>query len=180
MNLKETHKNWLLDHARRIIAEELRGKGLEPDQRVVPAELQMNCGVFVSLYVDGKLRGCIGTFSEDRSLEENLNRMAVAAAKEDLRFKPVLPEEVEDMQIEISLLTPRRRVEDHREIIPGRHGIYMKKGYRTGTLLPQVALKQDWDLEEFLGHCARDKAGIGWYGWRDAELYTYEAYVFKS
>ena len=151
MNLNETHKKWLLDHARRIIAEGLQGKGPEPDQRIVPAELQMNCGVFVSLYVDGKLRGCIGTFSEDRSLEENLYRMALAAAMEDHRFKPVLPEEVEDMQIEISVLTPRQRVADHRQIIPGRHGIYMKKGYRTGTLLPQVAVKQDWDLESFSG-----------------------------
>ncbi|HRR06883.1 MAG TPA: AMMECR1 domain-containing protein, partial [Victivallales bacterium] len=62
----------------------------------------------------------------------------------------------------------------------GKHGIYMIKGYRSGTFLPQVAKETNWSKEEFLGHCARDKAGIGWDGWKDAELYTYEALVFSE
>ncbi|MCU0370250.1 MAG: AMMECR1 family protein, partial [Bacteroidales bacterium] len=60
----------------------------------------------------------------------------------------------------------------------GKHGIYMKKGFSSGTFLPQVAVETGWTKEEFLGHCARDKAHIGWDGWKDAELYVYEAYIF--
>ena len=59
-----------------------------------------------------------------------------------------------------------------------RHGIYIRQGYRSGTFLPQVADEVNWTKEEFLGHCSQDKAGLGWDGWRDAELYVYEAIVF--
>jgi AMMECR1 domain-containing protein len=62
----------------------------------------------------------------------------------------------------------------------GKQGIYIKKGNQTGTFLPQVADTTGWSKEEFLGHCARDKAGIGWNGWKSAEMYTYEAVVFKE
>ena len=60
----------------------------------------------------------------------------------------------------------------------GKHGIYIKKDYRAGTFLPQVATQTGWSKEEFLGHCARDKAHIGWDGWKDADVFIYEALVF--
>ena len=65
-----------------------------------------------------------------------------------------------------------------QEFLLHRHGIYIRKGYRSGTFLPQVADEVDWTKEEFVGHCSQDKAGLGWDGWRDAELYVYEAIVF--
>ena len=71
-----------------------------------------------------------------------------------------------------------RRIYSIDEFQLHRHGIYMRKGYRSGTFLPQVADEVDWTKEEFLGHCAQDKAHLGWNGWRDAELYVYEAIVF--
>ena len=71
-----------------------------------------------------------------------------------------------------------KRIRSIDEFQLHRHGIYIKKGYRSGTFLPQVADEVNWTKEEFLGHCAQDKAGIGWNGWRDAELYVYEAIVF--
>jgi AMMECR1 domain-containing protein len=73
-----------------------------------------------------------------------------------------------------------RKIENINEIVLGRDGIYMRKGIHTGTFLPQVATETRWTLEEFLGHCARDKAGIGWQEWKEAELYTYEALVFSE
>jgi AMMECR1 domain-containing protein len=73
-----------------------------------------------------------------------------------------------------------KKINDISEIELGKHGIYIKKGYYSGTFLPQVATKTGWTLEEFLGHCARDKAHIGWDGWKDAEIYTYEAIVFSE
>ena len=104
--------------------------------------------------------------------------MAIASATQDYRFSPVTPEEIPGLEIEISVLTPLRRIHSIDEIQLGKHGIYIKKGYNSGTFLPQVASETGWTKEEFLGHCAQDKAGLGWNGWKDAELYVYEAIVF--
>jgi AmmeMemoRadiSam system protein A len=106
--------------------------------------------------------------------------MAVAAAVQDFRFPPVSPEELDKLEIEISVLTPMRRITSIDEITLGKHGIYIKKGSKGGTFLPQVATETGWSKEEFLGHCAQDKAGIGWDGWKDAEIYVYEALVFSE
>ena len=87
--------------------------------------------------------------------------MARAAAFEDPRFMPVTSDELADIDIEISVLTPMRRIQSIDEFQLHRHGIYIKKGFRSGTFLPQVADEVNWTKEEFLGHCAQDKAGIG-------------------
>ena len=146
-----------------------------------PGELlEMNCGAFVSLYVEGKLRGCIGTFSEENTLFQNVKNMAVSAAISDSRFRPVEADELELLKIEISVLSPRERIYEIDGIVLGKHGIYMKKGTNRGTLLPQVAINQNWSVIEFLGNCAKYKAGIGWDGWKTADLYIYEACVFSS
>ena len=88
--------------------------------------------------------------------------------------------ELEEIHIEISVLSPMTRIHDIEEIELGKHGIYIKKGLASGTFLPQVAEQTGWTKEEFLGHCSKDKARIGWDGWEDAELYTYEAFVFEE
>ena len=146
----------------------------------VPMILQQKCGAFVSLHKHGRLRGCIGHFGEDVPLHEIVAEMARAAAFEDPRFMPVTADELSDIDIEISVLTPMRRIQSLDEFELHRHGIYIRRGYRSGTYLPQVADEVNWTKEEFVSHCAQDKAGIGWDGWRDAEteLYVYEAIVF--
>ena len=144
----------------------------------VPLTLQQKCGAFVSLHKQGHLRGCIGHFGEDTPLHEIVAEMARAAAFEDPRFLPVTRDELDDLDIEISVLTPMRRIQSLDEFELHRHGIYIRKGYRSGTFLPQVADEVNWTKEEFVGHCSQDKAGLGWDGWRDAELYVYEAIVF--
>ena len=140
--------------------------------------LNQKCGAFVSLHKQGRLRGCIGHFGEDVPLHEIVAEMARAAAFEDPRFPPVHREELGDIDIEISVLTPMRRIQSLDDFQLHKHGIYIRKGYRSGTFLPQVADEVNWTKEEFVGHCSQDKAGLGWDGWRDAELYVYEAIVF--
>ena len=140
--------------------------------------LNQKCGAFVSLHKQGRLRGCIGHFGEDVPLHEIVAEMARAAAFEDPRFPPLHREELGDIDIEISVLTPMRRIQSLDDFQLHKHGIYIRKGYRSGTFLPQVADEVNWTKEEFVGHCSQDKAGLGWNGWRDAELYVYEAIVF--
>ena len=142
------------------------------------SSLKQKCGAFVSLHKHGRLRGCIGHFGEDVPLYEIVAEMARAAAFEDPRFTPVSKDELKDIDIEISVLTPMRRIHSLDEFELHRHGIYIRKGYRSGTFLPQVADEVNWTKEEFVSHCAQDKAGSGWDGWKTAELYVYEAIVF--
>jgi len=156
------------------------GNQEETPVSTIPESLNVRCGVFVSLYVKDKLRGCIGTFSENDPLHSSVQKMALSAATTDGRFAPLDRDELKDLKIEISVLSPRVPVSGPEEITLGKHGIYIQRGSNRGTLLPQVAVSQKWNVEQFLGNCAKHKAGLGWDGWRDAELYTYEAIVFNS
>ena len=137
-------------------------------------------GVFVTLHLNGRLRGCIGRFVSDESLHATIREMAVSAAFSDPRFPSLSRSEAPRVEIEVSVLSPLKKIASVDEFKLGRDGIYMVKGSRHGTFLPQVAEETGWDTEEFLGHCARDKAGIGYDGWKDADLYTYQTEVVKE
>ena len=137
-------------------------------------------GAFVTLYKKGELRGCIGHMQSEQPLYKSIQSLVVASAVRDYRFKPVIPNVLKDIKIEISVLTPMQKINSIDQIEMGKHGIYIKKGYQTGTFLPQVAQETNWSKEEFLGRCARDKANIGWDGWKDAELFVYEALKFSE
>lgn len=176
-----SEKKFLLKMARETIIHYLsEGKVPTTEIPMDMKNLSKHAGAFVTLKKKGGLRGCIGRFSSEAPLDQVVRQMAVASATQDSRFPKVTLNEVSELEIEISVLSPMRKVSSSSEIIPGKHGIYMKKGYATGTFLPQVATEQDWTLEEMLGHCARDKAGIGWDGWKTAELFVYEAVVFSE
>jgi hypothetical protein len=138
------------------------------------------CGAFVTLKEKGELRGCIGRFTSEEPLYQVIREMAVAAATQDTRFTPVTGSEIPGLEIEISVLSPMKKIHSIDEIILGKHGIYIKKGWASGTFLPQVATETGWTREEFLGHCSRDKAGIGWNGWKDADIFIYTAEVFAE
>ena len=177
--LSAEEKRQLKEIARNSIRDSLDGKRItEAIPNAQSSSLNLKCGAFVSLHKHGRLRGCIGHFGEDTPLHTTVAAMARAAAFEDPRFQPVRREELDDIDIEISVLTPMRRIHSLDEFQLHRHGIYIRKGYRSGTFLPQVADEVNWTKEEFVGHCSQDKAGLGWDGWRDAELYVYEAIVF--
>jgi hypothetical protein len=178
--LTDEDKQQLKEIALQSIKDSLDGKPIAKfsPQTSQSSPLTSKCGAFVSLHKHGNLRGCIGHFGEDIPLYEIVAEMARSAAFEDPRFSPVRREELDEIDIEISVLTPMRRIKSLDEFELHRHGIYIRKGYRSGTFLPQVADEVDWTKEEFVGHCSQDKAGLGWNGWRNAELYVYEAIVF--
>ncbi len=180
MTLTYRERIELLHLAREAIVNAIE-PGLRVDQGSPPAEsLCIPAGAFVSVYVKGNLRGCIGTFSDEEPLFKNVRVMAVSAATNDSRFSPVGSDELELLNIEICVLTPKIPVSDISEITIGLDGIFMERGLNRGTLLPQVATKQHWSLDEFLGNCAKYKAGIGWDGWKSADLYRYRAIIFSS
>ena len=150
------------------------------DPSTIPPDLKKNMGAFVTLNVNGKLRGCIGQFTSSNPLYEVVNQMAVAAAFEDDRFQPLSKDEFEKIRVEISVLGPLKKINNISEIVLGKHGIYIVKGSRAGTMLPQVATGNHWTLEQFLGYTSRDKAGLGWDGWKNADIYIYEAVVLEE
>ena len=143
-------------------------------------DLKQFNSAFVSIYVEGKLRGCIGQFSSEKELPDLIASLAVTSAFKDDRFQPVSAKDLKGLSIEISVLTPMQKIYSIDDIELGKHGVHLEKDGKKGTFLPQVALKTAWNLEEFLGHLARDKAHIGWEGWRNAELSVFEAIVFSD
>ena len=180
-NLTDKDKKDLLVLARNTVEQHVKSKTLPAvDPSHLSTALVTNCGAFVTLRKNGDLRGCIGRFDASEPLYSIVQKMAVASSSEDYRFAPVSPQEIDKLEIEISVLTPMRRINSINEFELGKQGIYIKKGMRSGTFLPQVAEETGWSKEEFLGHCAQDKAGIGWNGWKDAELFVYEALVFSE
>jgi MEMO1 family protein len=150
------------------------------DPAAMPANLKKKMGAFVTLKINGNLRGCIGRFISEEPLYEVVNEMAVASAFSDNRFDPLTKEEFAKTEIEISVLGQLKKINDISEIVPGKHGIYIKKDFRSGTMLPQVLTENHWTVEQFLGYTSRDKAGIGWDGWKTADLYIYEAVVLDE
>ena len=149
-----------------------------PDTSDFSENLKTNCGAFVSLHVFGKLRGCIGRMTGDIPLYRMIQKMAVSSAIHDPRFNPVHPDELENVDIELSVLSPLKKISDLSEIQLGKHGILLTKGHNSGVFLPQVAIETNWNLDEFLGHCSRDKAGLDWFGWRTADIFIFTADVF--
>jgi AmmeMemoRadiSam system protein B/AmmeMemoRadiSam system protein A len=180
-NLSVIEKRALLDIARTAIDHHIcQNKVDELFPENYSETLRSNMGAFVTLKKDHNLKGCIGRFDASEPLYKLVQQMAIASATQDSRFLPVSKDELKEIEIEISVLTPLEKINSIDQIVLGKHGIYLVKGNRTGTFLPQVAVETGWNLEEFLGHCSRDKAGIGWEGWKDAELFIYEALVFSE
>ncbi len=137
-------------------------------------------GAFVTLHKYGELRGCIGTFQAEKPLYLVVKEMALSAAFNDPRFPPLSTEELPEVEIEISVLSPLARGKPE-EVEVGRHGIYLIKGIFRGVLLPQVAVEHGWDRETFLDHVCL-KAGLPPGCWRDpeTEIYLFTAEVFSE
>ena len=136
-------------------------------------------GAFVSLHKHGQLRGCIGYVHGVKPLAEAINDMAIAAAFKDSRFPPLNENELEDLDIEISVLTPMKQISNIDEIEVGKHGLMMIKGPYSGLLLPQVATQYNWDRQTFLSETCH-KAGLPIDAWKDdeTEIYIFSADIF--
>jgi AmmeMemoRadiSam system protein A len=155
----------------------------ESPERIEPEspELRTKAGAFVTLKKKGALRGCIGTLEPVGPLYQVVSDMAAAAAIHDPRFSPVEPEEVDDLEIEISVLGEFRSVHDIMEIQVGEHGLVVRNGPYQGLLLPQVATEMNWDRETFLSHTCM-KAGMAPQCWSDpnVEIQVFTALVLQE
>jgi len=179
MFFTKEQKNFLLSLARESIMAVLQNRQV-PKVEVKDPELIKPCGAFVTLHKMGQLRGCIGSLIGEKPLYLTVQEMAVEAAFHDPRFPPVRLEEMEDIEIEISVLSPLQRITNTEQIKVGEHGIYLIKGFNRGVLLPQVATEYGWDRETFLDHTCL-KAGLPPGCWRSgAEIYIFSAEIFSE
>ncbi len=168
----------LLKIARETIENYIRFRKV-PKFSIEEPELLQKAGAFVTIKRHGRLRGCIGHVEGIKPLYETIVEMAIAASTQDPRFSPVTEDELADLEIEISVMTPLQRIDNPEEIQVGVHGILMRRGFRSGLLLPQVATEQGWDRKTFLEHTCL-KAGLSKNDWNDpnTEIYVFRAQVF--
>lgn len=183
--LSDAARRTLIAIARDSVAAAVEGRKAPP----LPAgaregELTQPGGCFVTLKTHGELRGCLGHFEADAPIAERVNEMAAASATEDPRFlgNRLGVQDLPALEIEISVLSPREQVDDPLSIEVGRDGIYIRKGYRSGCYLPQVATELGWDKEQFLASCCSHKAGLSPDAWKDADttVMTFTAQVFGA
>jgi AmmeMemoRadiSam system protein B/AmmeMemoRadiSam system protein A len=178
LGLSEQDKKTLHHIAKTVIENKARGK-VVPDFKIDSPILKENRGAFVTINKKGQLRGCIGYIEGRGPLHKTVEEMAEAAAFRDPRFTPVKEKELADLDIEISVLTPLKKMTEVREIEVGKHGIYIRKGWFSGLLLPQVATEYGWDRQTFLEHTC-NKAGLPSHAWKDkdTEIYIFSADIF--
>jgi AmmeMemoRadiSam system protein B/AmmeMemoRadiSam system protein A len=145
-------------------------------------QLTSRAGAFVTLHKHGQLRGCIGNLIGQKPLYLTIRDMAVEAAVGDPRFPPLSLSELNDVDIEISVLSPMKKIRDPDNIIMETHGVLVRKGFRSGVFLPQVATETGWSKEEFLSHLCSRKAGLSPSAWKDkdTEVYIFTASVFSE
>ena len=177
--LSTKERRRLLEIARSSIEGFLR-HGEEPSFDVSERKLTELGAAFVTLEKNGRLRGCIGYTTPERPLYQTVSECAIMAATQDRRFPRLTQDELQEIQIEISVLSPFKKVDSIDEIVVGLHGLYLKKGERRGLLLPQVATDWKWNRREFLENVCR-KSGLPIDGWKeDAEIYVFSAEIFRE
>jgi AmmeMemoRadiSam system protein A len=169
----------LVGIARRAIGSSILEKRI-PDFPDFPAVLTERRGAFVTLYHAGTLRGCVGQVEDPGSLADVVARSAISAALYDSRFAPIRAEEVANLEIEISVLTPPERI-SREAIVAGRHGLLVVRGSSRGLLLPQVATERKWSGQRLLEETCV-KAGLPRDAWRDpaTEVFGFTAEIYSD
>ncbi len=180
MHLNEFEKRELLRLARENVARAIRRQH-PASSEPVSSVLEAPSGAFVTLRLRGELRGCIGYIEPRLPLFKTVEEVAAKAALEDPRFLPVNERELEDVDIEVSVLSALKRVDSIDEIEVGKHGIVLDGGITRGLLLPQVAEEFHWDKEAFLRHTAV-KAGLPPEAWNHpaVQLFTFTVEKFSE
>lgn len=175
---KEERKKLLQLARNAIISYLITGK--TPEIRDVDFLPNEDMGAFVTLHKKGQLRGCIGNLIAGGPLCLAVRDMAIEAATSDPRFRPVTIEEMNDIDIEISALSPLEKIEDTEKIVAGKHGVLVRSGFASGVYLPQVATEQGWNREQFMDSLCGQKAGMPHDAWRKGEcdMYIFKAQVF--
>jgi AmmeMemoRadiSam system protein B/AmmeMemoRadiSam system protein A len=179
VSLSPADKKALLAFARKSVEWYLK-VDMTPLPRGFSSAAQTPAGAFVTLKKRGELRGCIGHMAEDMPLCRTVGAMALAAAFDDQRFRPVQSAELDDLEFEISMLTPARPVPDAGSIVVGRDGVVIRKSGRSAVFLPQVAPEQGWTRDQMLENLCR-KAGLPSDAWKSgAQFSTFQAVVFSE
>ena len=181
--MDDKQKQTLLKVARDTVEAVIKGEPIENPQSDDP-ELNAPCGCFVTLKNHSRLRGCIGQFISESPLIELVVEMAKSSATGDPRFfaDPISAGELDQLDVEISVLSPLERTNEPLSLRLGVDGIYIKKGRTSGCFLPQVATETGWSKEEFLSYCCAHKAGLAADAWREpeTEVYLFTADVFGA
>ncbi len=177
--LTSSDKRYLLTFARETISR-IFSTDTAPLARPSFAILREPRGAFVTLKKHGELRGCIGHMMEDEPLAKIVGTMAIQAAFNDRRFNPLTADELKDIEIEISVLTPMKQVGGYSDILVGRDGVFLTKDGRSAVFLPQVATEQHWSRDIMLDNLCR-KAGLDSGCWKKgAQFLTFQAIVFNE
>jgi AmmeMemoRadiSam system protein A len=180
-SLTHDQKKYLLKLARKTIEEYIiNGRKYEPPK---PSESKLieDTPVFVTLHRKGMLRGCIGQMIAQEPLYLAVRNMAISAATRDPRFSPVPSKQLNEVDIEISVLSPMIKVNSYEDVVPNKHGIYIKRGYRTGVFLPQV-----WEhfnnRDGFLSELCSQKAMLerDCYKKSETEIYVFTVLEFDE
>lgn len=176
-------KQTLLKTAKDTVEAVITGESI-PQAESDDPQLNEKCGCFVTIKNGEELRGCIGQFTSDLPLIELVSRMAVASATGDPRFfgNRIAPDELEQLDIEISVLSALKKTDEPLSLRLGTDGIYIKRGCASGCFLPQVATETGWNKEEFLSYCCSHKAGLPSDAWKDrrTDVFLFTAEVFGA
>lgn len=175
--LTRKEQQQLLALSRKAIIEYIKN-GHTEQASVQNEGLAHTAGCFVTIKLHNKLRGCIGCFTSEKPLWQTVQEFAIAAASRDPRFYPLHPEELDDITIELSVLSDLVKIESTDEIQVGNHGLYIEKNMYRGVLLPQVATENNWDKTTFLAQTCL-KAGLDPAAWESgADIYIFSAQIF--
>ena len=183
MAISAEDRSKLVSLARSAVAAQVtrQGRPEAPASEGILAEMR---GCFVTLTNAGRLRGCIGTFQPDRPLGEAIIEMGTSAAGHDSRFfgNPITPDELDELKIEVSVLSPLEKTDDPLSLEIGKHGIYIIGGGWSGCFLPEVATDYGWGAREFLERCCQSKAHVSADAWREsgATVYLFTSEKFSS
>jgi len=180
MNLTLNEKKYLLALARKVIDLKILGTNSKREEFLSPT-LKEKRGVFVTLTISDQLRGCIGYVEGHKPLQIAVEEMALAAAFDDPRFPPLEKDEMKEVKIEISVLSPLETITDPSHIEIGKHGIIIEKDQMRGLLLPQVATEYKWDVQTFLRETCQ-KASLPTDAWQDesTRIQIFSADIFSE
>lgn len=184
--LNEEQKKKLLKIARQTVEIYTKERKIAKFSEDDP-ELLKSYGAFVTLRKgksddEESLRGCIGHIISKEPLYKTVRDMAIASSTQDPRFPPVTTDELEDIKIEISVLSIPKLIKDIKEFELGKHGVIVRKGFNQGLFLPQVATETGWSREEFLSNLCSHKAGLSSGAWKDKDtnIHIFNAEVFEE
>jgi len=175
--LAEDEKQKLLAMAKETIVSYVTNRKVPVFETNDP-RLTANGAAFVTINRNGRLRGCIGNIQPIMSLYQSVVQNAVSASSRDSRFSPMSKEELKDMEVEVTILSPLELLKDKKDIRIGTHGLFLVNDRASGILLPQVATEYHWDLDTFLEQVSM-KAGLPKDAWKSSRIYTFTADILK-